>query len=131
MQGQQDNVVHKVAKREEAPTQQFDSARHSSKKVDPNAVADCRFCGFCHKKGKSFCPAYGKTCTKCGGRKLNDTIFDLPGVFAVADDVIVIARGVTHQNALIDHDAKLHKLHERCREKHIMLNDEKADMRKT
>ena len=64
-------------------------------------------------------------------RKLNDTIFDLPGVFAVADDVIVIGRGVTHENALIDHDANLHKLYERCREKHIMLNDEKADMRKT
>ena len=64
-------------------------------------------------------------------RKLNDTIFDLPGVFAVADDVIVIGRGATHENALIDHDANLHKLHERCREKHIMLNDEKADMRMT
>ena len=64
-------------------------------------------------------------------RKLNDTIFDLPGVFAVADDLIVIGRGVTHQNALIDYDANLHKLYERCREKHIMLNDEKVDMRKT
>ena len=64
-------------------------------------------------------------------RKLNYTIFDLPGVFAVADYVIVIGFDVTQENALIDHDAKLHKLHERCREKHIMQNDEKADMRKT
>ena len=32
---------------------------------------------------------------------------------------------------MIDHDANLHKLHERWREKHIMLNDEKADMRET
>ena len=64
-------------------------------------------------------------------RKLNDTIFDLPGVFAIADYVIVIGRGVTDHNALCDHDANLHKQHERCREKHIMLSDEKADRRKT
>ena len=68
MQRQQDIVVHKVAKREGAPTQQFNSARHSGKKVDDDAVADCRFYGLCHKKGKSFCSAYGKTCNKCRGR---------------------------------------------------------------
>ena len=41
-------------------------------------------------------------------RKLSDTIFDLPGAFAVADDVIVIGRGLTDQNALIDYGANLH-----------------------
>ena len=62
---------------------------------------------------------------------MNDIILDLLGVFAVADDVIVIGLGLTNQNALIDHHANLHKLQERCREKHIMLNDKKTGMRKT
>ena len=57
-----------MAKREETPTRQFNSVRYFSKKVDDDAVTDCRFCGFRHKKVKSLCPAYGKTCNKCGGR---------------------------------------------------------------
>ena len=41
-------------------------ARHSSKKVDLDTVADCIFCGSCHKKGEFFYPAYKKTCNNCG-----------------------------------------------------------------
>ena len=65
MQGQQDNVVHKVAKREEAPTRQFDSARHSSNRVNADVIADCRFCGFRHKKGtvSPFAMLMGKLAT--------------------------------------------------------------------
>ena len=66
-------------------------------------------------------------------RKLNDAIIDLglPGVFAVADDVILVGRGETDNTAMLDHNANLHRLYERCRERHIILNDEKADMKKT
>ena len=28
----------------------------------------CDFCGWSHKKGKQNCPAFGKTCNKCGGK---------------------------------------------------------------
>jgi len=64
-------------------------------------------------------------------RKLNAVICDFPSVFAVADDVIVIGRGLTDSDAMIEHDAHLQKLYERCRVTHIKLNDEKADMRKS
>ena len=61
-------------------------------------------------------------------RTLHDVLFDFHSVFAVADDVIVIDRGVTTKDALTDHDMNLHKLYERCLEQHIMLNDDKAEM---
>ena len=32
---------------------------------------------------------------------------------------------------MLDHDTNLHRLYERCRERHIILNDEKADMKKS
>jgi len=32
---------------------------------------------------------------------------------------------------MIEHDANLQKLYERCRDKHIKINDEKTDMRKS
>ena len=28
----------------------------------------CDFCGWSHKRGKQDCPAFGKTCNKCGGK---------------------------------------------------------------
>ena len=31
-------------------------------------MIDCQFCGRNHKIGKSYYPAFGKTCGKCGGR---------------------------------------------------------------
>ena len=31
-------------------------------------ISDCKFCGKDHKRGKSHCPAYGKTCSKCHGK---------------------------------------------------------------
>ena len=59
-------------------------------------------------------------------RKLNDAIVDLPGVFAVADDVIVVGRGETDSIAVLHHNANL-RLYERC-ERHIILNDEKNEI---
>ena len=32
---------------------------------------------------------------------------------------------------MLDHNANLHRLYERCRERHIILNDEKTDMKKS
>ena len=29
---------------------------------------DCDFCGWSHKRGKQNCPAFGKTCDRCGGK---------------------------------------------------------------
>ena len=64
-------------------------------------------------------------------RELNDAIIDLTGVFALADNVIVVGRGETDSTAMLDYDANLHRLHERCRERHIILNDEKVYMKKS
>jgi hypothetical protein len=43
-------------------------------------------------------------------RKLKDAIADLPGVFAVADDILVAGEGATYQQAVDDHDKKLEAL---------------------
>ena len=39
---------------------------HVVKKGKSNYYSNCKFCGKSHDKGK--CPAYGKTCNKCGGK---------------------------------------------------------------
>ena len=86
-----------------------------------------RFGRYCWKR----LPFGLKVSSEIFQRKLHDVLFDLPGGFAVADDVIVVGLGVTTKDALTDHDMNLHKLYERCREQHIMLNDDKAEMRTT
>ena len=35
---------------------------------DDHRDLKCDYCGWSHKRGKRNCPAYGKTCEKCGGR---------------------------------------------------------------
>ena len=63
MQGQQDNVVHKVAKCEEAPTRQFNSARYSSKKVDADEVVTAGFVVSVTRKANPSALPLGKLAT--------------------------------------------------------------------
>ena len=64
-------------------------------------------------------------------RRLDQAIEGLDGVRTVADDILTIGNGATMEEAVRDHDAKLKALLKRCREKHIKLNHEKIDFKKT
>ena len=64
-------------------------------------------------------------------KKLVAALAGLKGVFAVADDVIVIGCGETEKEAMQNHEKNLTNLQERCREQGIRLNEEKAALRKT
>lgn len=64
-------------------------------------------------------------------RKLNEAIGDLDGVFVIADDIIVAGCGETHMEAVNDNQTKLNKLYERCKERNVILNDEKKDVCKS
>ena len=61
-------------------TQQMQENEHNVYKIrqkltfsslPADMINDCKFCGRDHKRGKLFCPAYGKTCAKCKGKGLN------------------------------------------------------------
>ena len=57
---------------------------------------------------------------------MNNALIGLKGVFAVADDIIVYGRGTTLEDAEKDHKINLLKLHQKCMEQHIKLNNDKA-----
>ncbi|CAK8685059.1 unnamed protein product [Clavelina lepadiformis] len=59
-------------------------------------------------------------------KRLHSALSGLQGVFAVADDVIVIGCGKTTIEAETHHDQNLTKLRERCHECNILLNEEKT-----
>lgn len=50
----------------------------------------------------------------------------LPGVVNFADDIVVVGRGQSTQEAEADHGKNLKALGARCQERRIVLNDEKA-----
>ena len=64
-------------------------------------------------------------------RRLDAVLEDLDGVLNVADDVFVLGRGDTYEEAVADHDRNLIKLLERCRRHGIKLNQEKLQLRLT
>ncbi|MCG8429883.1 MAG: DDE-type integrase/transposase/recombinase, partial [Candidatus Omnitrophica bacterium] len=64
-------------------------------------------------------------------RRLAEQLEGLKGCHNVADDIIVTGCGDTDANAERDHDKKLSALIQRCQERHIKLNDAKAEMKKT
>ena len=64
-------------------------------------------------------------------QRLDQAIDDLDGVRTVADDILVIGNGETMQEAVADHDRKLKELFDRCRAKHIKLNPNKIELKKT
>lgn len=53
----------------------------------------------------------------------------LPGIYLIADDVLITGEGETQETAYIDHDVKLRQFLNRCREKNIKLNSEKFRLR--
>ena len=63
--------------------------------------------------------------------RLNAALEGLPGVICVADDIVVYGKGGDDNAALIDHDAKLTRLLERCSALNIKLNRSKSVFRTT
>jgi hypothetical protein len=61
-------------------------------------------------------------------RKLTEAVGDLNGTFTIADDIIIAGCGQTDEEAKRNHDMKLCKLYERCKEQKIILNDEKKEI---
>lgn len=53
----------------------------------------------------------------------------LPGVYIIADDVLITGEGTTQEEANKDHDEKLRLFLTRCRERNIKLNFEKFKLR--
>lgn len=61
--------------------------------------------------------------------RLNQLKEGIPGVFPVADDILIAGEGSTVAAATEDHDRKLEALLNRCRDKGIKLNKEKFRLR--
>ena len=55
---------------------------------------------------------------------------DLKGVVNKADD-LVVGKGKTMEEAMVDHDKKLRKLLQRCHKHRMQINAEKMDLRQT
>ncbi|XP_023818302.1 uncharacterized protein LOC101156138 isoform X1 [Oryzias latipes] len=62
-------------------------------------------------------------------RKLTQALDGLPGLYIIADDVLITGQGESQETAIQDHDAKLRKFLERCQQKNIKLNPEKFKLR--
>ena len=59
-------------------------------------------------------------------RRLNAAIQNLPEVYTVANDILVIGKVATQQAVRNDHHSKIIQLLNRCREKGLKLNRENA-----
>ena len=55
-------------------------------------------------------------------KRLSEALCDLPNVFVVADDIVVVGKDK------VDHDKNLQSLYDRCNEKCIILNERKAEI---
>lgn len=64
-------------------------------------------------------------------KRLNEALSDLKGVVCIADDIVVAGCGRTTEVADHDHDLKFSKLQERCSQREIKLNKEKAVLKQT
>lgn len=62
-------------------------------------------------------------------QRLELAIQNLEGVKPVADDILIYGEGETDAEAIMDHDRKLIKLLDRCREEGINLNKDKFKLR--
>ena len=62
-------------------------------------------------------------------RMLTQALEGLPGIYLIADDVLITGEGDTQEMAYKDHDEKLRQFLSRCREKNIKLNAEKFQLR--
>ena len=63
--------------------------------------------------------------------KLHQLLEGLPGVFAIADDILITGEGSSEVEATADHDRKLHAFLQRCQQNGIKLNKEKFRHRLT
>ena len=61
--------------------------------------------------------------------KLTLALEDLPGLYIIADDVLIKGQGETQEMAHKDHDEKLRLFLNRCRQKNIKLNVDKFKLR--
>ena len=52
------------------------------------------------------------------------------GSKVIVDDILVIGKGATYEEAIIDHDRKIHQLFKRLEEKNITLNKDKCNFKK-
>ena len=62
-------------------------------------------------------------------RKLTQALEDLPGLYIIADDVLITGQGETQEAAERDHNEKLRLFLARCRQKGIKLNGDKFKLR--
>ena len=63
-------------------------------------------------------------------RRIDEALRDLPGVFAVHDDIICWGRSQEGESASDNHDRNLRGLLQRCRDKGVKLNREKLELKK-
>ena len=62
--------------------------------------------------------------------RMHATLSGLPGIFVIADDILIVGSGNTEEEASIDHDRNLISLLERCRQRNLHLNAEKIQLRR-
>ena len=62
-------------------------------------------------------------------QKLDQNLQGLPGIYRIADDLLITGQGGTKEEADKDHDANLVRLLQRCRERNIRLNKAKFDFK--
>ena len=61
--------------------------------------------------------------------KFHQNLEGLKGVYDIADDVTIVGKGATYEEALKDHDRNLTNFLERCRERNIKLNKAKFEVK--
>ena len=64
-------------------------------------------------------------------RRIDESLEELDGTKAIADDILIWGDGNTIEEATSNHDARLSALLDRCQQKHIKLNADKFQLRKT
>ena len=64
-------------------------------------------------------------------RRQHQIVHGLPGVLAIHDDILLYGEGDTFEQAENDHDVKLHRLMQRCRDCNVKLNAEKVRLRRS
>ena len=62
-------------------------------------------------------------------QKLDQNLQGLPGVYRIADDILITGQDDTKEEEDKDHDANLVCLLQRCRERNIKLNTAKFDFK--
>jgi len=62
-------------------------------------------------------------------QKLDQNLQGLPGIYRIADDLLITGQGHTKEDADKDHDANVVNLFQRCRERGIKLNKANFDFK--